>query len=267
MPDVRGSSDVSRKQRRRTRGPPHTPSITTSAYQPIRGCIICLLFLPFEVTNGEDLVRIESHVHGAFSLALEPRKPVSSSGRRKTREPKEENVTLGPAVREGEQVFGVAHIFASFNDTFIHVTDLSGRETLVLQCSVLALNILLIVIRKLCWLQCGMKVKADRDESSPYAAMLSAQDVAQRCKELGITALHIKLRATGGNKTKTPGPGAQSALRALARSGMKIGRIEDVTAVHIQTGLTVFLCGIAEDVTPIPTDSTRRKGGRRGRRL
>lgn len=93
----------------------------------------------------------------------------------------------------------------------------------------------------------GMKVKADRDESSPYAAMLAAQDVSQRCKELGINALHIKLRATGGNKTKTPGPGAQSALRALARSGMKIGRIEDVT--------------------PIPTDSTRRKGGRRGRRL
>jgi len=44
-------------------------------------------------------------------------------------------------------------------------------------------------------------------------------------QELGITALHIRLRATGGNKTKTPGPGAQSALRALARSGMKIGRI------------------------------------------
>lgn len=39
--------------------------------------------------------------------------------RRKTREPKEETVTLGPAVREGESVFGVAHIFASFNDTFI----------------------------------------------------------------------------------------------------------------------------------------------------
>jgi small subunit ribosomal protein S14e len=66
-------------------------------------------------------------------------------------------------------------------------------------------------------------------------------------QKVGITALHIKLRATGGVGTKTPGPGAQSALRALARSGMKIGRIEDVT--------------------PIPTDSTRRKGGRRGRRL
>lgn len=74
-----------------------------------------------------------------------------------------------------------------------------------------------------------------------------SQDVAEKCKTLGITALHIKLRATGGNRTKTPGPGAQSALRALARSSMKIGRIEDVT--------------------PVPSDSTRRKGGRRGRRL
>jgi small subunit ribosomal protein S14e len=106
--------------------------------------------------------------------------------------------------------------------------DSSGRETI-------------------CRVTGGMKVKADRDESSPYAAMLAAQDVAARCKELGITALHIKIRATGGNGTKTPGPGAQSALRALARSGMKIGRIEDVT--------------------PTPSDSTRRKGGRRGRRL
>ncbi len=90
-------------------------------------------------------------------------------------------------------------------------------------------------------------MKADRDEASPYAAMLAAQDVAVRLKELGVTAVHIKMRATGGNKTKTPGPGAQAALRALARAGLKIGRIEDVT--------------------PIPTDTTRRKGGRRGRRL
>ena len=39
----------------------------------------------------------------------------------------EEVVTLGPKVAEGENVFGVAHIYASFNDTFIHVTDLSGK--------------------------------------------------------------------------------------------------------------------------------------------
>jgi small subunit ribosomal protein S14e len=148
--------------------------------------------------------------------------------KKRTEKKEVEEVRLGPQAAPNEEVFAVAHIYASFNDTFVHVTDLSGRETLARVTG-------------------GMKVKADRDESSPYAAMLAAQDVAARCKELGITALHIKLRATGGNRTKTPGPGAQSALRALARSGLHIGRIEDVT--------------------PIPTDGTRRKGGRRGRRL
>ncbi len=56
--------------------------------------------------------------------------------------------------------FGIVHIFASFNDTFIHVTDLSGSETLVRRTG-------------------GMEVKADRDESSPYAAMIAAQKVAE----------------------------------------------------------------------------------------
>jgi Ribosomal protein S11 len=50
---------------------------------------------------------------------------------RKGKVQKEEvQVSLGPQVREGEIVFGVAHIFASFNDTFVHVTDLSGRYVL-----------------------------------------------------------------------------------------------------------------------------------------
>ena len=92
-----------------------------------------------------------------------------------------------------------------------------------------------------------MKVKADREEASPYAAMLASADVAAKLKQVGINAIHIRLRGQGGIKTKTPGPGAQAALRALARNGLKIGRIEDVT--------------------PVPTDSTRRAGGRRGRRL
>ena len=52
-------------------------------------------------------------------------------------------------------------------------------------------------------------------------------------QELGIGAVHIKLRATGGNKTKTPGPGAQSALRAIARAGIKIGRIGACNAVFV----------------------------------
>jgi hypothetical protein len=67
----------------------------------------------------------------------------------------------------------------------------------------------------ICWVYCnliyinsetiarvtgGMKVKADRDEASPYAAMLAAQDVADKCRTVGINALHIKLRATGGTR-------------------------------------------------------------------
>ena len=136
---------------------------------------------------------------------------------------------LGPKdLSTGEELFGVCHICATFNDTFIHVTDLSGRETYARVTG-------------------GMKVKADREESSPYAAMMAAQDVYARLKQLGVTAIHIKLRGKGGANTRTPGPGAQTAMRALARLGLKIGRIEDVT--------------------PIPTDSTRRAGGRRGRRL
>ena len=140
----------------------------------------------------------------------------------------EEVTTVEQKAKSGDDFFAVAHIFARFNDTFVHITDLSGRETVTRVTG-------------------GMKVKADRDEASPYAAMLAAQDAATRAKELGVTAIHVKIRATGGNRTKTPGPGAQSALRALARAGLKVGRIEDVT--------------------PIPTDSTRRKGSRRGRRL
>ncbi len=61
----------------------------------------------------------------------------------------------------------------------------------------------------------GMKVKADRDEASPYAAMLAAQDVAERCKVLGITALHIKLRATGGNRSGNRSIDGQQAFEAL----------------------------------------------------
>merc|ERR1711981_1213990 len=140
----------------------------------------------------------------------------------------EEVIKLGPTVADGENVFGVCHLYASYNDTFVHVTDLSGKETITRVSG-------------------GMKGKADRDENSPYAAMQAAQDVAARCKELGINALHIKIRAKGGTGPKIPSQGGQSAIRALARQGMKIGRIEDVT--------------------PTPSDQTRKKGGRRGRRL
>lgn len=124
--------------------------------------------------------------------------------------------------------WGVAHIFASYNNIIITVTDVTGSETIA-KCSG------------------GMVVKAAKDEASPYAAMKAAEKVADIAKEKGIDSMHVHVRAPGGNKSLSPGPGAQAAIRALARAGIRIGRIEDVT--------------------PIPHDGTKPKGGRRGRRV
>jgi small subunit ribosomal protein S11 len=127
-----------------------------------------------------------------------------------------------------KEKWGVAHIFASFNNTIITLTDLTGAETIAKSSG-------------------GIVVKQDRNQSSPYAAMQMAANIAQVAKEKGIVGVHVKVRAPGRGKQRSPGPGAQAAIRALARAGMRIG--------------------IIEDVTPVPHDSIRAKGGRRGRRV
>ncbi len=124
--------------------------------------------------------------------------------------------------------WGVAHIYASYNNTIIIITDLTGAETVVRVSG-------------------GQVVKTDRDKPSPYAAMQAAYKAAQVAIQRGVTAVHIQVRAPGGYGPKTPGPGAVAAIRALARAGLMIGRIEDTT--------------------PIPHDTIRPPGGRRGRRV
>ena len=127
-----------------------------------------------------------------------------------------------------DEKWGIAHIYSSYNNTIIHITDLTGAETVSISSG-------------------GHHVNADRYESSPFAAMKAANAVVDAAKTKGFTALHIKVRAVGGVGSRVPGPGAQSAIRALARGGFHIG--------------------IIDDVTPIPHDTTRRKGGKRGRRV
>jgi len=122
----------------------------------------------------------------------------------------------------------VLHVFSSKNDTIITATDLSGAETIT-------------------WASGGMVVKSDREEGRPYAAMQATLKVAAGLHDRGIKFVHVRIRAPGGSGLKTPGPGAQAVIRTLARSGIRIGKIEDVT--------------------PLPTDSMKRKGGRRGRRV
>ena len=121
--------------------------------------------------------------------------------------------------------WGIAHIYSSYNNTIIHITDVSGTETISKASG-------------------GMMVKADRLESSPTAAMGAAKQAAEEAKEKGINAIHIKIRAPGGHDGPTsPGPGAQAAIRTLSRVGLKVGIIEDVTSV--------------------PSDGCRKKGGKR----
>ncbi|GBC70809.1 30S ribosomal protein S11 [Candidatus Calditenuaceae archaeon HR02] len=126
------------------------------------------------------------------------------------------------------EVWGIIHIYSSYNNIIVHATDITGAETIAIASG-------------------GMFVESGRLESSPYAATRAANYVMEAVKQRGINAVHIRVRAPGGVKSKTPGPGTQAAIRAIARSGVMIGRIEDVT--------------------PLPHDSVRRKGGRRGRRV
>ncbi|WP_255195802.1 30S ribosomal protein S11 [Halorarius litoreus] len=108
--------------------------------------------------------------------------------------------------------WGIAHVYASFNNTIITVTDVTGAETIVKSSG-------------------GTVVKQNRDEASPYAAMQMAEAVADEIKAAGIEGLHVRVRGPGGNLNKSPGPGAQATIRALARAGLEIGRIEDVTPI------------------------------------
>ena len=128
-----------------------------------------------------------------------------------------------------EMRWGVAHIMASYNTIIIHITDLTGSATLALASG-------------------GQMVRSDRLESSPTTAMAAAKKAAELAMDKGIQGIHVKIRAPGGhNGPNNPGPGAQAAVRALSRRGLRIGLIEDVT--------------------PLPHGGCRKKGGRRGRRV
>jgi len=148
----------------------------------------------------------------------------SSSGSRPPRREYNREVRMPSNLR-----WGIAHIYSSYNNTIITVTDITGTETLAMSSG-------------------GQVVKTDRLESSPTAAMAAAKKVAEIAMEKGIQGLYIKVRAKGGhNGPKNPGPGSQAAIRTLSRLGLRIGKIEEVT--------------------PEPHNGCRAKGGRRGRRV
>ncbi len=123
---------------------------------------------------------------------------------------------------------GIVHIYSSFNNTIVHITDITGAETIARYSG-------------------GNITDKGRLKGTPYPAMQAAKKAAEEALEKGITKVYVKVRAPGGHGQKIPGQGAQPAIRAIIQGGLKVLKIEDAT--------------------PIPHDKTRKPGGKRGRRV
>lgn len=98
---------------------------------------------------------------------------------------------------------GIAHIQATFNNTIVTITDLSGNTV--------------------AWSSSGvLRFKGSR-KSTPFAAQLVAEDAARKAMEHGMKQVGVFV--------KGPGTGRESALRAIANTGLKITLIKDVTPI------------------------------------
>ena len=95
----------------------------------------------------------------------------------------------------------IAHIKASFNNTIVTVTDTSGQV--------------------IAWDSAGTIGYKGSRKSTPFAAQRAADKVADKLRKMGVHELHVRVRG--------PGSGRESAIRALAHSGIDIKVIEDAT--------------------------------------
>ncbi|MBK1655296.1 30S ribosomal protein S11 [Allochromatium vinosum] len=98
---------------------------------------------------------------------------------------------------------GIAHVHASFNNTIITITDRQGNA--------------------LAWATSGGSGFRGSRKSTPFAAQVAADKVGQAAKEYGLRNLDVNV--------KGPGPGRESAVRALNNAGFKITSITDVTPI------------------------------------
>jgi len=98
---------------------------------------------------------------------------------------------------------GQAHVFATFNNTIITVTDLNGNA--------------------LAWATAGTAGFKGSRKSTPYAARLAARNVARAAQEYGVQEIEVIV--------KGPGPGREAAIRALQSSEIRVTAIRDITPV------------------------------------
>jgi len=110
----------------------------------------------------------------------------------------------GTRRRERKSVpHGIAHIQATFNNTIVTITDPAGGA--------------------ICWSSAGRIGYKGSRKGTPYAAQLAARNAAEQAQEHGVRSLDVEL--------KGPGAGRESAIRALAASGLEIKSIKDVTPI------------------------------------
>ena len=100
-------------------------------------------------------------------------------------------------------VNGVVHVQATFNNTLITITDATGNV--------------------LSWSSAGARGFKGSRKSTPFAAQVAAGDAAAKAMEHGLK--NVTIRVSG------PGAGRESALRAIASSGLKVAEIRDVTPI------------------------------------
>ena len=98
---------------------------------------------------------------------------------------------------------GVAHIHATFNNTIVTISDRHGDT--------------------LCWASAGNTGFKGSRKSTPYAAQTAAESCGRKAQEMGVKQLEVKV--------KGPGPGRESAVRALNALGFEIHSISDITPI------------------------------------
>lgn len=98
---------------------------------------------------------------------------------------------------------GVAHIYTTFNNSIITITDTQGGT--------------------ISWSTCGAKGFKGSKKSTPFAAQVAAEDACRKAKDHGVKSMEVYI--------KGPGSGRESALRAISSSGIRITLIKDVTPV------------------------------------
>ncbi len=98
---------------------------------------------------------------------------------------------------------GIVHIQATFNNTIVNITDPNGNTV--------------------SWCSAGVRGFKGSRKSTPFAAQLVAEEAARKAMDHGMKAVGVNV--------KGPGAGRESALRAIANSGLKITHIRDVTPI------------------------------------